>query len=77
MKVKVTFKSLRNLTGKPVRIINKNVRLLAKPAAGLKRLIWRGLHIHTGTAEAFREKFDHRARAPFKFNLPGLKAGKA
>lgn len=60
-----------------MQIINKKARLVVKPAMELKGIIWRGLQIHTGTAEAFREKFDRRASAPFHFNLPGLKAGKA
>lgn len=77
MKMKITFKPLRNLAAKPVRIINKKARAVVKPAAHLKHVIWRGGRIHLGSWKNFREMLYRRATAPFHFTLPGLKAGKA
>lgn len=77
MKTKVTFKSVRILAAGPVRVINNQARAIAKPAARLKNVIWRGLKIHAGTPESFREMLNRRATAPFHFDIPGLKAGKA
>jgi hypothetical protein len=76
MKVKVTVKPIRNAAAKTVRIINKNVGAVVKPVVKLKQVIWRGLQIHTGSAESFREKLRRRATAPFHFVLPGLRAAK-
>jgi hypothetical protein len=77
MKIKLTFKPLRNLAAKPVRIINKKARAVAKPAAHLKSAIWRGRRMHPGSWKSFRVMLYVRATAPFHFILPGLKAGKA
>jgi hypothetical protein len=76
MKVKVTFKPIRNAAARTVRVINKNVRAAVKPAAKLKQVIWRGLQIHSGSAESFRERLRRRATAPFHFVLPGFGAAK-
>jgi hypothetical protein len=76
MKVKITFKPIRNAAVKTVRSIGKSVRIVVKPAAKLKRVIWRGLQIHAGSAESFREKLRQRATAPFRFVLPGLTVAK-
>jgi len=77
MKIKITFKPLRNLAGKPVRIINKKMRTVARPVSKLNRVIWRGCRIHLGSWESFHEMLHRRATAPFHFSLPGPKAGKA
>jgi hypothetical protein len=77
MKVKVTYKQVRNAATKTVRIINKKTQAIVKPVAKLKRMIWRGLQVSSGSAESFRKKLQWRATAPFHFFLPGLRPGKA
>jgi hypothetical protein len=77
MKNKITLKMIRDAAPKAVRITNLNARTLAKPAARLKEVIWRGLDLRVGTAENFREKLHRIATAPFHFHIPGLKPGKA
>jgi hypothetical protein len=77
MKVNITFKPIRNAAVKTIRIINKKTQAIVKPVAKLKQVIWRGLQVHIGSAESFRERLHRRATAPFHFFLPGLKPGKA
>ncbi len=77
MKIKVTFKPLRNLSPRPVRIINKKARAVVKPTATPKPMIWRGRHIHSGSVASFWEQLHHRMTAPFHFALPVPKAGPA
>ena len=69
MKVKVTFEPLRNL-------INEKAHAMVKPMANLKQMIWRGLHVHSGSAKSFREKLHQLATAPFHFTLPAFKRAK-
>ncbi|HTV40693.1 MAG TPA: hypothetical protein VMF08_08965 [Candidatus Sulfotelmatobacter sp.] len=76
--MKITFKPLRNLAGRPVRINNKKaVKVVVKPAAKIGRAVWRGLCFHLRPREDFRKMLDRLATAPFRINLPGFKAGKA
>ncbi len=76
--MKITFKPLRNLAGRPVRINNKNaVKITAKPAENIGRTVWRGLRFHLRPRENFCEVLHRLATAPFRINLPGFKAGKA
>ena len=77
MKIKVTFKPLRNATAKTVRIVKKKTQAIVKPVAKLKQTIWRGLQVHSGSAGSFRERLHWRATAPFYFFFPGLRPGKA
>jgi hypothetical protein len=76
MKIKIKFRPIRNAAGKPVRIIQLKERPAPKPTDRPKRAIWRGLRIHEGSWESFRELLRRRANAPFHFILPGLRAGK-
>jgi hypothetical protein len=78
MKMKITFKPLRNLTGKPIRINGrKAVKAAAKPAVNMGRAVWRGLCFHLRPREDFGKMLNRLATAPFRINLPGFKAGKA
>jgi hypothetical protein len=78
MKMKITFKPLRNLAGRPVRINNKKaVKAAVKPAANIGRAVWRGLCFHLRPREDFGEMLHRLATAPFRINLPGLNGGKA
>ena len=76
MKMKVTFKPLRSLVSKPVRVINNGTRIIVRPVSKLKSVIWHGLKVHSGTPERFRERLLRRMTAPFHFALPSLKSGK-
>jgi hypothetical protein len=78
MKMKMKFKTWRNLAGKPVRINNKKALITTgKAAAKIGRAVWRGLRFGVRPGENFREMLHHLATAPFRINLPGFKAGKA
>jgi hypothetical protein len=78
MKTKINVRTARTEVHKAVRIAtNTKARALLKPAARLKEVIWRGLDLRVGATENFREKLHRIATAPFRFNLPGLRAGKA
>ncbi|HEY1788812.1 MAG TPA: hypothetical protein VGJ73_11680 [Verrucomicrobiae bacterium] len=74
----MTFKPLRNLAVKPVRINNKKAdKTATRPVANIGRAVWRGLKFHLRPRENFREILERLATTPFRINLPGFKAGKA
>jgi len=78
MKVKITFRPLRNLAARPVRINNKKaVKAAVKPAAKIGRAVWRGLCFHLRPREDFQQMLNRLATAPFCISLPSLKGGKA
>lgn len=78
MKMKITFKPLRNPAARPVRINSKKVVMAtARPAVNIGRAVWRGLRFHLRPREDFREVLHRLATAPFHIKLPGFKAGKA
>lgn len=76
--MKITFKPLRNLAARPVKINRKReAKAAVKPAAKFGRDVWRGLCFHLRPREDFRKMLDRLATAPFCINLPGFEAGKA
>jgi hypothetical protein len=74
MKIKM---KMRNGAGQPANDNQQHGRPAEGPAVKLKQPIWKGLRIHSGSWQSFRELLRLRATAPFKFTLPGLRAGKA
>lgn len=78
VKMKITFKPLRHLTGRPVRIKNKNaVKAAVKPAVNMGRAVWRGLCFRLRPREDFGKMLNRIATAPFRIKIPGLNGGKA
>ena len=78
MKMKVTFKPLRDRAAKAVRINNKKaLKAIGKPAATIGRVVWRGLRFHLRPREKFGEVLRRLATTPFRINLPGFNVGKA
>ena len=76
--MKITFKPLRNLSARPVRINRKKaVKAAVKPAANIGRAVWRGLCFHLRPREDFGKMLNRLANAPFCVDLPGFECGKA
>jgi hypothetical protein len=72
-----TKMKMRNRAGQPANDHQPHGQAAERPVVKLKQPIWKGLRIHSGSWQSFRELLRLRATAPFKFTLPGLRAGKA
>lgn len=72
MKMKIKMLTMKNAAG----ALAENNKA-ARPTVKLNQPIWKGLRIHSGSWQSFRELLRLRATAPFKFTLPGLRSGKA
>jgi hypothetical protein len=77
MKRKMAFKPFRRMAAEAVRTHNKKMaKMVAKPTANIGRAVWRGLRFPLRPRENFCEMLHRLATAPFRVNLPGIKAGK-
>jgi hypothetical protein len=80
MKMKIKMLTMKNAAGLLAENNdnrNANRPQPEGPVVKTKPPIWKGLRIHSGSWQSFRELLRLRATAPFKFTLPGLRAGKA
>ena len=81
MKTKIKMLTMKTAAGLLAENNNNNTAAgrseHGRPVVKLKQPIWKGLRIHSGSWQSFRELLRLRATAPFKFTLPGLRAGKA